>query len=88
MENYIIIVFRSRMQVMHFKKLLASRGVNGEIISTPREIKIGCGLSVKIKESDLSVAKSILEGVKFTTFVGIYEAIFDGYGMHIIKKTF
>lgn len=71
--EYVIIVFRSRTQVLNFKKVLESTGVFSEIISTPRRLAIGCGLSLKIKSIDFYKAKDVLDVYKPQGFVGIYD---------------
>jgi len=45
-ETFGIAAFRSRQQVFRFDSALRRSGINGRIISTPREIQVGCGLSV------------------------------------------
>ena len=50
--DYAIASFRSRQQVMNFESQLRSAGVHGEVVSTPREIAVGCGLSVKFAYTD------------------------------------
>ena len=50
--DYAIASFRSRQQVMNFESQLRNAGVHGEVVSTPREIAVGCGLSVKFAYTD------------------------------------
>lgn len=68
-----IIVFRSRTQVLNFKKMLEGIGVASQIVSTPRRLSIGCGLSLKIYSSDFYKAKELLDVYKPQGFVGIYD---------------
>ena len=46
--GYIAIAFRSRAQTVKFSGYLSRGGVPNEIINTPKEAGVGCGLSVKI----------------------------------------
>ena len=46
--EYLIVAFRSREHTVKFYNFLKSVGINGEIINTPKEAGVGCGLSVKI----------------------------------------
>ena len=45
-ENYGIAAFRSRQQVMRFDSALRRAGIEADIVSTPRVVSVGCGLSV------------------------------------------
>ncbi len=71
--DHVIIVFRSRTQVLQFKKILESTGVKAMIVSTPQRLKIGCGLSLKIHNDDFYKAKDLLDVYKPQGFVGIYD---------------
>lgn len=68
-----IIVFRSRTQVINFKRMLEGYGVHSEIVSTPRRLSIGCGLSLKINSRDFYNAKDLIDAYKPQGFVGIYD---------------
>ena len=69
----IIAVFRSRTETMKFYNLLGKSGVACEIISTPREAKVGCGLSVKFDGRYLSSVNKLLPRYGFKSFVSFYE---------------
>ncbi len=71
--EYIIIVFRSRTQVINFKKILEGNGINAQIVSTPRRLNIGCGLSLKVLNRDFYRAKELIDVYKPQGFVGIYD---------------
>lgn len=81
---YIIAVFRSRTQTVNFKEELKRRGIRAETVSTPREVAIGCGLSVKLNKEDFLLAKEIQQRMKSSAFVGFYEA----ENGKILRKTF
>ena len=68
-----IIVFRSRTQVLNFKKMLEGNGVYSQIVATPQRLAIGCGLSLKIASRDFYKAKDLLDVYKPQGFVGIYD---------------
>ena len=40
--------FRSRQQVFAFEGALSRQGLRAEVVSTPREVALGCGLSVPV----------------------------------------
>ncbi|HHU78085.1 MAG: DUF3343 domain-containing protein [Caldicoprobacterales bacterium] len=46
-EVFDILSFRSRQHAFHFKKILSDRGIPTQIMSTPREVALGCGLSLR-----------------------------------------
>ena len=66
-------MFRSRTQVLNFKKMLEGIGVVSQIVSTPRRLSIGCGLSLKINSRDFYNAKELIDVYKPQGFVGIYD---------------
>jgi len=71
---FYLIVFRARSETMKFYSLISSYGVKSEIVNTPRQISVACGVSLKISSQDVSVAKEILNRRQFNTFAGIYQS--------------
>ena len=65
-------VFRARTETVNFANLLKSYGVNVMIISTPRQINVSCGISVRFNPDQIEIAKNILARRKFNTFGGFY----------------
>ncbi len=57
-ETFGIGAFRSRQQVMRFEGALRRAGVRAQVISTPRDVSVGCGLSVRFELED---ARRVLE---------------------------
>ena len=57
-EAFGIAAFSSRQQVMRFDSALRRKGLRVNIISTPRDVALGCGLSVQF---DLSDTPAVLE---------------------------
>ncbi len=86
MDTFIVVAFRSRTQSLHFKRLLTPMGVEGEIISTPIEISIGCGISVKMEQRDLNAVKNLLYQKQFSSFVGVYLVEFNGMRYRVLSK--
>ncbi|HIU46640.1 MAG TPA: DUF3343 domain-containing protein [Candidatus Fimadaptatus faecigallinarum] len=75
MDNAIAIAsFRSRQQVMNFESQLKRAGIRAEVVSTPRDIAVGCGLSVKFDMADLSRVKELCRAVPPQNMIGIYRA--------------
>jgi len=71
--NYIV-VFRARSETLKFSSLLSSYRVPNIVVTTPRQISVSCGISVKIGPKGIDIAKTILSRRQFYTFAGIYTA--------------
>lgn len=52
-ETYGVAAFRSRQQVLLLEAALRREGVASRIVSTPREVSMGCGLSVRFRLEDV-----------------------------------
>ncbi|MCD8372874.1 MAG: DUF3343 domain-containing protein [Clostridia bacterium] len=70
----ILAVFRSKVQASDCKAKLAARGVKSRLVSTPAELKTGCGLSVKIPAAAYPAARDVIIKVGYTTFCGFARA--------------
>ena len=70
--EYIIVAFRSRTQTVKLNKILQSMGINSEIVNTPKEAGVGCGLSVKISPYYFERVKSVVFSVGFSAFAGFF----------------
>lgn len=57
---------------MKFSTIISSYGVPTSIVSTPRQISVACGISVKIPEKAVKLAQDILKRRQFYTCAGIY----------------
>lgn len=71
-EIFCIAAFRSRLHVMHFERLLQARGVRAVIVTTPRAVSVGCGLSVRFDESALDRVRSLIRQEAPASLVGLY----------------
>ena len=70
--TYILAIFRSRSQAVDCNIRLKSYGVATELINTPREANIGCGLSIKIPHDMAEKAKAIIKKANYSAFYGFY----------------
>jgi hypothetical protein len=66
--------FRSRQQTTAFELALKKQGINCRIITTPHEIGMGCGLSVRFALDDMKSVMSISDKMKQSALIGIYGA--------------
>ena len=77
-EIFGIAAFRSRQQVMRFDSALRRAGVRSQVISTPRDVALGCGLSVQF---DLGDAQAVLNAYRQTrpgNLIGFYQVERNG----------
>lgn len=70
--NFIIAVFKVRSQTMAFYDKLKRQGVMVNIINTPKQAKVSCGISVRFPSKALPLAYATLEN-RFDSFVGFFE---------------
>lgn len=76
--EYLIAVFKSRTQVMKFYEKLMSCRIQANIINTPREASLGCGLSVKISPHDFSRVLNVLRMDNYYSFGGFFKVLESG----------
>lgn len=72
MGEYGIAAFRSRQQVMRFEQALRREGVKTQVISTPRDVAIGCGLSVRFDMQDVQSVQNLLNRMRPANLIGLY----------------
>lgn len=72
MNEYGIAAFRSRQQVMKFEEALRREGLYARIVSTPRDVAIGCGLSVQFALRDIRTVQNVLIRIRPTNLIGLY----------------
>ncbi len=77
--QYILAVFRSRNETLYFLNMFQKRGIRAEIINTPKEVGQACGISVKFREANLSLAQSFLQVKPFRSFFGFFKVTKRGY---------
>lgn len=70
--TYILAIFRSRAQAVDCNVRLKSMGVASELINTPKEANIGCGLSLKIPHTMIERAKVIIKRAGYSAFYGFF----------------
>ena len=71
-ELFGIVAFRSRQQVMNFEGVMRRAGLMGKIISTPRDVAVGCGLSVQFRMEDTAGVLSALNKTRPGNLIGVY----------------
>lgn len=81
----VLAVFRSRSQAIDCNARLRAAGVPANLINTPREANIGCGLSVKVPHNMLERVRVIIRNGKYSAFYGFFR-IQNNYGRTIIGR--
>ena len=71
-EVYGIAAFRSRQQVLRFEDVLRREGVNVRIVTTPRTVAMGCGLSVRFALEDAERVRAALRRANPGNLIGVY----------------
>ena len=79
-ENFCIAAFRSRLQVMAFEEALKTRGLKASIVTTPRAVALGCGLSVRFEEKDMPRVKALYQTLGLGNLIGFYRVTRDQAG--------
>ena len=84
-QSFGIGAFRSRTQVLRMEDALRRAGLNAGVIATPREVAIGCGLSVRFELADTPQVMQIYRRVNPSALIGFYRV--DHYGTQQIQLT-
>lgn len=72
MEDYGIAAYRSRSQVLQMEALLRREGVACSVVSTPREVALGCGLSVRFDLADTDRVRRAAMRLPGAGLIGLY----------------
>lgn len=83
-ENFCIAAFRSRLQVMAFEEALKHRGMKASIVTTPRAVALGCGLSVRFEETDFPHVKALHKALGLGNLIGFYRVKRDLSGRSLV----
>ena len=77
-SSFGIASFRSRTQVLRMEDALRRAGLSAGVISTPREVAMGCGLSVRFDLTDYPQVVSLYRRMNPGALIGFYRV--DHYG--------
>jgi hypothetical protein len=69
----ILAVFRSRSHSLDYVERLHSYGVQAPTMTIPKELKIGCGLCVRLDARDFFRAQAIMKTGRYSSFKGFYK---------------
>ena len=82
-SSFGIAAFRSRTQVLRMEDALRRAGLDAGVISTPREVAMGCGLSVRFNLTDTPQVMAVYRRLNPGALVGFYRV--DNYGTRQIR---
>ena len=82
-DVYGVAAFHSRQQVLRFEAALRQRGVPTQVVTTPRDISVGCGLSVRFPMERLVDARRALLTNNPGNLIGLYRAEYDGQRLRV-----
>lgn len=82
-DVYGVAAFRSRQQVLRFEATLRQLGVPTRVVTTPRDISMGCGLSVRFPLDHLARVRQALAGMNPQNLIGLYRAEYDGHRLTV-----
>ena len=71
-ETFGIASFRSRQQVLKFESALRREGLRASVITTPRDVSIGCGLSIRFELADQSRVMEVYRTLRPSNLIGFY----------------
>ena len=82
-DEYGVAAFRSRQQVLRFEAALRQRGVPTRVVTTPRDISMGCGLSVRFPLGEAQTVRRALAAVNPGNLIGLYRCEYDGARLRV-----
>lgn len=74
-EIFGVAAFRSRQQMFHFASALERAGIRTQVISTPREVQVGCGLSVRFDLRDADRVMDVYRRYNPGNLIGFYRVM-------------
>ena len=72
-ESFGIASFRSRQQVLKFEAALRREGVRVSVITTPRDVSVGCGLSIRFELADFDRVYEVYQRLRPSNLIGFYQ---------------
>ena len=73
-----IAAFRSRQQVLRFEDALRREGIPSGVMTTPRAVALGCGLSVRFDIENAQRVRSVLQRENPGNLIGLYRVEHTG----------
>lgn len=77
-SSFGIAAFRSRTQVLRLEDALRRAGLDAGVISTPREVAMGCGLSVRFNLAQTPQVLAVYRRLNPGALIGFYRVDHPG----------
>ncbi|MEG0767693.1 MAG: DUF3343 domain-containing protein [Clostridia bacterium] len=71
-DSFGIAAFRSRQQVLRFESSLKRAGLHAQVVATPRDVAIGCGLSVQFALPETERVMDVYRRAAPSNLIGFY----------------
>lgn len=71
-------IFRSRSQAIDCMNKMRALNIPAQLINTPKEANVGCGLSLRFSAAAASRAKGIIAKMNYSSFYGYMRIDFKG----------
>ena len=84
-QSFGIAAFRSRTHVLRMEDALRRAGLPAGVVSTPREVALGCGLSVRFDLRDIPQVMAVYRRMNPGALIGFYRV--DDYGTRHTRLT-
>ena len=84
-SSFGIAAFRSRTHVLRMEDALRRAGLNAGVISTPKEVALGCGLSVRFDLRDAPQVMAVYHRLNPGALIGFYRV--ENYGTRQMRLT-
>ena len=84
-QSFGIAAYRSRTHVLRMEDALRRAGLAAGVVSTPREVALGCGLSVRFELRDAPAVMTIHRRMNPGALIGFYRV--DDYGTRHMRLT-
>ena len=84
-SSFGIASFRSRTHVLRLEEALRRAGLSAGIISTPREVALGCGLSVRFELAQMTQVAAVYRRLNPGALIGFYRV--ENYGTRQMRLT-
>lgn len=82
--SFAFVSFISRTTTSRAYNFLLSKGISCQLFSTPREVNVGCGLSVRFSQGDLDRVRMLI-GTGHPNLVGYFRVTSNG-GNRIVTR--
>ena len=84
-QSFGIAAYRSRTHVLRMEDALRRAGLAAGVVSTPREVALGCGLSVRFELRDVPAVMAIHRRMNPGALIGFYRV--EDYGTRHMRLT-